>query len=619
MPAFFRNDAPVTNFLRISGDFPEPEGALSFDGAHASFENDLFSFTADVTSSDGVYSITSRLTNRSDRVLTITDLRNVFHFAGGEYEVYTQFNGWQNESMGGFVPLITEVRASARGLRSCHDAAPYLVLRNRQTMHGYAFNLISDGAWEMSAVHVDDTGNSSHACVMTGICGEGLRHTLGIGETVELPEILCYAVDSDPSLGCYKLHAYLHKRFPRREMPVIYNTWLGLFDVIDFDNVTSQIPRAAELGCEYFVIDAGWFGRDGKGWWESRGDWQEKKDSAFRGRMREVSDMVREAGMHFGFWLEIECAHPDSAIFAAHPEQFIIKNGNAFLNFACDAARERILDTVCGLIDQYDARFIKFDFNADNFYDNDGAAFIAYSRAYTHFLKELREKRPNVYLENCASGGMRMDIRNGRLCDSYWLSDDQSPYDSMRIFKDTLRRLPPQWIEKWATLTSATNLPRDIFGADEKILATADAWCKSMVSMRESFLRGFLSGGPLGISSDLTSFSPELMRILKEHIASFKEERNFFMNAVCRVLVDTDTLLVLAYSDEALTDIRIFGYTFRAAQSSVCVFPAVIDGKTYRLSDGGTLSSDAINEDGIALGFDGDRECTRINLTLLHD
>ena len=86
-------------------------------------------------------------------------------------------------------------------------------------------------------------------------------------------------------------------------MPVIYNTWLAFFDRIELDNVFAQIEEAAALGCDYFTLDAGWFG-DGTLWEYNIGNWTENIEGAYLGRMREVSDRVHAAGMKYGLWLK---------------------------------------------------------------------------------------------------------------------------------------------------------------------------------------------------------------------------------------------------------------------------------------------------------------------------
>ena len=63
------------------------------------------------------------------------------------------------------------------------------------------------------------------------------------------------------------------------------------------------IDAAAEAGCEYFCIDAGWYA-DGD-WWDAVGDWRESK-KRFPNGVREITDYIRSKGMIPGVWLELE-------------------------------------------------------------------------------------------------------------------------------------------------------------------------------------------------------------------------------------------------------------------------------------------------------------------------
>ena len=67
--------------------------------------------------------------------------------------------------------------------------------------------------------------------------------------------------------------------------------------------IKKLIDRAAELGCEYYCMDAGWYA-DGT-WWETVGEWKEEK-KRFPNGIKKVFDYIKSKGMHPGIWLEIE-------------------------------------------------------------------------------------------------------------------------------------------------------------------------------------------------------------------------------------------------------------------------------------------------------------------------
>ena len=88
------------------------------------------------------------------------------------------------------------------------------------------------------------------------------------------------------------------------------------------DHELPNIEKAAQLGVEYFVIDAGWFGK-GENWARARCDWEENLDFGFKGRMLEAAELVRASGMKFGLWLEPESAVRTAAAVEAYPEYYL--------------------------------------------------------------------------------------------------------------------------------------------------------------------------------------------------------------------------------------------------------------------------------------------------------
>src|SRR6185437_7910480 len=63
------------------------------------------------------------------------------------------------------------------------------------------------------------------------------------------------------------------------------------------------IASAAKVGCEYFVIDAGWYAEANEDWSQTIGAWEPPATRWPRG-LKFVLDQVRQAGMVPGLWLE---------------------------------------------------------------------------------------------------------------------------------------------------------------------------------------------------------------------------------------------------------------------------------------------------------------------------
>jgi alpha-galactosidase len=137
-----------------------------------------------------------------------------------------------------------------------------------------------------------------------------------------------------------------------------------------------------------------------------------------------------------------------------HPEYFIKEAHNYFLDYANPDANEYMTEVVCSLVEKYGIEFIKFDFNADCLYDNQNSSFYRYHTGHREFINKLRKRYPDMYIQNCASGGTRMDLGQSTYFDGVWFSDNQNLFDDIKIIRNTLLRLPPSVIERWAVLKS---------------------------------------------------------------------------------------------------------------------------------------------------------------------
>lgn len=560
-----------------------------------------------------VYDYSGSIENISDKDFNIFSLKTSFSLIADNLEVYTQYNGWQNESMGGWQPLITGTSIKTRSIRTSLGAAPFLAIWNNQTNRGIAFHLLPEFAWEMNVHYVYTEGENRIAEISIGINDEDLVYCLKSGEKLDMPHIIFYEFKNKTDMDCYKLHAFCNKNFKRKRMPVIYNSWLARFDNITYENLTNQIENARFIGVDYFVIDAGWFGK-GKDWNISRGDWIENDNGNLCGKMNEIAQIVRKNNMKFGLWFEIESATPQSDIVNEHPDYFILMNDLYFYDFTNPKAFNSLMDVLSFNIEKYGIEFIKLDFNQDSFEDNSHTEYIDYYIHYRKFIRSLKEKYPNIYFENCASGGQRMDLSNCTDFNSFWLSDNQSPYEGVRMIKEGILRLPPQCIERWACLFSSnSSIAKYETQETEKIISAHDATWDNVVGIQPSFLKGFFYGGPIGISFDLNGVSENQLNLLREFIKEYKTEREFLENAVCRIICDTENVIALQYSDISLKTISIIVFSYKLRQSKITICPILDNQKEYFLFDE-TLSGKQISENGITINSDGNYRANIIKL-----
>ena len=205
------------------------------------------------------------------------------------------------------------------------------------------------------------------------------------------------------------------------DLPVIFNDYMNcLFGDPTDEKEYPMIDKAAEAGCEYYVIDAGWYA-DGE-WWENVGEWKESR-LRFPEGLRKVTDYIRSKGMIPGLWLELEVMGihcpladklPDDWFFTRHGRR-ITDRSRYQLDFSNPEVRAFADSVIDRLVTEYGAGYIKMDYNIEpgigttGHFESAGEGLLAHNRAYLSWLAETFRRYPDLVIENCSSGGMRMD------------------------------------------------------------------------------------------------------------------------------------------------------------------------------------------------------------------
>lgn len=569
------------------------------------YSNEKIALVATFTQkTNGVMIRKDYLENISNEPLEINGLLSRFCLDGNAYDVYTQYNAWQHESSGGWQRLVTSVTAASQGIRSCDGATPMMALHNLYSGKNTVFHLLPNAQWKMIARKFP-LADKEIIVVETGFNNEGLRLRVDAGEKIELPTVILFSAENKVDLDAYKLHEVYNELYPRRTLPVIYNSWLYCFDNFDIDALLKQVDYAAELGFEAFMIDAGWFGH-GENWSNSVGDWEEKPD----GRLLEISHKVREQGMIFGLWFEPERAAEESNAVKEHPDFYINKK---LLDFSNPTAVDYITEVISQKIIKYDIGWVKFDFNDSIPFDTTGNAFYRYLQGQKRFIESLRQRFPHLYLTNCASGGYRMELYQGLMFDSFWLSDNQGPYKGLDIVKNTLRRMPTGLIERWNVQKYADGFLQ--YGVKEKVgrmISCNNATWDFIISVKDSFTKGFLTGGPMGWSCDL-DVPADYKSLWKDWIDEHKNNREFYKTATARILVDTEEISVIEYADSEQNRCIIQVFTKTIYARNLVIYPWVKKDVRYQIGNDNVFGEELV-ENGIFLDNLKENDCRVIEL-----
>ncbi|MDH6520742.1 alpha-galactosidase [Streptomyces sp. SAI-135] len=249
-----------------------------------------------------------------------------------------------------------------------------------------------------------------------------------------------------------------------RTLPVIYNDYMN---TLMGDPTTAKllplVASAARAGAEVFVIDAGWYDDDAQGWWDAVGAWEPAR-GRFPGGIQEVLDAIRDHGMVPGLWLEPEVVGVRSPLAQSlPPEAFfrrgglrVTEHGRHHLDLRHRAARAHLDAVVDRLVGEWGVGYLKLDYNintgpgTENGPESPGAGLLGHHRAHLDWMSGLLDRHPGLVLENCGSGGLRMDYAQLAVAQLQSTSDQQDPLRYPPVAAAAATAVTPEQAAVWA-------------------------------------------------------------------------------------------------------------------------------------------------------------------------
>lgn len=331
----------------------------------------------------------------------------------------------------------------------------------------------------------------------------------------------------------YNMHNFvkqhiLPKQWALKQKPVLLSSWESVYFDITEEKLCELADRVAEIGAEMLVIDDGWFGKRNDDT-SSLGDWQENHEK-FPGGIKAVTDYVHKRGLKLGIWVEPEMISRNSKLFEVHPDwalgseqgRKILGRSQYILDLSRSDIQDFLIETVCSVIKESGADYLKWDFNR-MFSDFTSVETPIYEVQHSYIcglyriLSEITAHYPNVLFELCASGGARFDL--GMLCfmPIGWVSDNTDVLSRALIQEGTSYGYP---------ISVMCNHISAIPNHQTKRTSTLETRC------------GVASFGVLGLQYDLTKLPKEELDYLKCCIAEYKRMRSFITDGSFYRLTD---------------------------------------------------------------------------------
>lgn len=271
--------------------------------------------------------------------------------------------------------------------------------------------------------------------------------TLHPGESIRTPSVLMMNWRGRPIDGNNMLRQFIrkyHRPVVAGELatvPLTNSTWGGMKTQDHLDRIADIAKR--HLPYEYYWVDAGWYGPAESyspdvflgDWYKHVGNWSINPVAHPNG-LKPIADAAHKAGMKFLLWFEPERAIWGTPVTREHPEWFLgsrIPGQNALLNLGDPAARKWATELIAGMIQQNGIDCYRQDFNMDplpfwreaDASDRVGMTEIRHIEGLYAFWDELRARFPNLLIDNCSSGGRRIDLETLSRSLPLWRSDVQ--------------------------------------------------------------------------------------------------------------------------------------------------------------------------------------------------
>jgi len=335
---------------------------------------------------------------------------------------------------------------SCRGGRSSSHVAPFFDINKRDK--GVICAIGWTGQW-----HAVFSRDNESINIKTGIENIGFR--LLPDEKIRTSSVVLLEYDNGQNCGHNKFRRLVKEQFSligKAGRPAQGPLCSCYWGALPSDKMIERIDKITkhDLGFEYFWVDAGWYGSPDSycpnehvgDWGRQTGNWAVNK-KVHPDDLLDVARAIKENNMKFLLWIEPERVISSNPMPQKHPDWFFKlkddtnENATWLLNLGNPEALEDTIKLVSGIIEKYDLGCYRQDFNTDAlrfWLENDeperkGINEIKHIMGLYKFWDTLLERFPNLIIDNCASGGRRVDIETLRRSIPLWRSDYQCTFD----------------------------------------------------------------------------------------------------------------------------------------------------------------------------------------------
>ena len=284
------------------------------------------------------------------------------------------------------------------------------------------------------------------------------------------------------------------ENYGEQGMPIIFNDWVTHWGDSSFKKAVSLADSLKKSKVKYFVLDDGW--QSG-----GVGDWTVDNEK-FPGGLKDYSKAIRDRGMIPGIWMEFETIRDRALRWSSEFDEFnLTKDGVVINNAACNSAQTKFLDfrkkevrdyldkVVIEFLKKNNIGYIKVDYNSNIGLGCDGAESLGeglrqhMNYVYEFFIK-MKKEIPDIIIENCSTGGSRLDPKMMGVTAMSSFSDAHESIDLPIIAANMHYFISPRQNQVWCVVKSGFETDRIKYSIAAGFLGRL-CWSGNIDNLRE--------------------------------------------------------------------------------------------------------------------------------------
>lgn len=386
---------------------------------------------------------------------------------------------------------------------------PFVALEDSENKHFVAVQLYTPSSWQIEIVCRQEDALNLAGGIADRDFGQWTK-TINPGESFVAPKAVVAEGDSLLD-ACDKLVKAQNPDISEvdNQMGIVFNEYCATWGNPTTENMKKVTDKIAGQGIQFLVMDSGWYGKDDGYWWDYIGDWS-INTNRFPNGLKESADYIRSKGMIPGIWFEFESVAAKSPVY--NEVDHLVKKdgvtltvgGRRFLDMEDPWVIDYLKENVIKILKDAGYGYIKVDYNDTMGMGCDGPDGMGENlrrkvKGTQEFFKLMKKEIPDLVIENCSSGGHRLEPSMMELSSQASFSDAHE-IPSLPIIAANLQKLvKPEQNQIWA------------------VMRKEDSDSRIYYSMCATLL------GRMGLSGDIYDLSDHQWKLISEGMDFYRE------------------------------------------------------------------------------------------------